>query len=65
MGLRLNELSPGVGAKKTAQRRGRGIGSGLGKTGGRGVKGRKYVGFQRSFRPKRWSCIVSGIWLYQ
>ena len=24
MGLRLNELSPGVGAKKTAQRRGRG-----------------------------------------
>ena len=39
MGLRLNELSPGVGAKKTAQRRGRGIGSGLGKTGGRGVKG--------------------------
>lgn len=41
MGLRLNELSPGVGAKKTAQRRGRGIGSGLGKTGGRGMKGQK------------------------
>ncbi|WP_169393455.1 MULTISPECIES: 50S ribosomal protein L15 [Psychrobacter] len=41
MGLRLNELSPGVGAKKTAHRRGRGIGSGLGKTGGRGVKGQK------------------------
>ena len=41
MGLRLNELSPGVGAKKTARRRGRGIGSGLGKTGGRGVKGQK------------------------
>ncbi|SNT69132.1 50S ribosomal protein L15 [Psychrobacter sp. LV10R520-6] len=41
MGLRLNELSPGVGAKKNAQRRGRGIGSGLGKTGGRGVKGQK------------------------
>ncbi|UNU73891.1 50S ribosomal protein L15 [Moraxella nasovis] len=39
MGLRLNELSPALGAKKTAQRRGRGIGSGLGKTGGRGVKG--------------------------
>lgn len=39
MGLRLNELPPAVGAKKTAQRRGRGIGSGLGKTGGRGVKG--------------------------
>ncbi|OOR91936.1 50S ribosomal protein L15 [Moraxella caviae] len=39
MGLKLNELSPAVGAKKTAQRRGRGIGSGLGKTGGRGIKG--------------------------
>ncbi|WP_296404748.1 50S ribosomal protein L15 [Psychrobacter sp.] len=41
MGLKLNELSPAVGAKKTAQRKGRGIGSGLGKTGGRGVKGQK------------------------
>lgn len=39
MGLRLNELSPALGAKKKALRRGRGIGSGLGKTGGRGVKG--------------------------
>ncbi|MDO4700455.1 MAG: 50S ribosomal protein L15 [Moraxella sp.] len=39
MGLRLNELAPAARAKKTAQRRGRGIGSGLGKTGGRGVKG--------------------------
>ena len=39
MGLKLNELSPAPGSKKTAQRRGRGIGSGLGKTGGRGVKG--------------------------
>lgn len=39
MGLHLNELAPAVGAKKTAQRRGRGISSGLGKTGGRGIKG--------------------------
>lgn len=39
MGLRLNELAPAARAKKTAQRRGRGIGSGLGKTGGCGVKG--------------------------
>lgn len=39
MGLRLNELSPAPGTKKKALRRGRGIGSGLGKTGGRGVKG--------------------------
>ncbi len=41
MGLRLNELAPAQGAKKKAFRRGRGIGSGLGKTGGRGVKGQK------------------------
>lgn len=41
MGLKLNELSPAIGAKKSAHRRGRGIGSGLGKTGGRGVKGQK------------------------
>ena len=41
MGLKLNELSPAPGSRKTAQRRGRGIGSGLGKTGGRGVKGQK------------------------
>lgn len=39
MVLRLNELAPAIGAKKVAQRRGRGIGSGLGKTGGRGIKG--------------------------
>ncbi|UTO04730.1 50S ribosomal protein L15 [Moraxella sp. FZLJ2107] len=39
MGLKLNELSPAVGAKKKALRRGRGIGSGIGKTGGRGIKG--------------------------
>lgn len=39
MGLKLNELSPALGAKKKALRRGRGIGSGIGKTGGRGIKG--------------------------
>ncbi len=39
MGLKLNELSPALGAKKKSLRRGRGIGSGLGKTGGRGIKG--------------------------
>lgn len=39
MGLKLNELSPATGAKKTPRRLGRGIGSGLGKTGGRGIKG--------------------------
>lgn len=39
--MRLNTLSPTPGAKKAAKRRGRGIGSGLGKTGGRGHKGQK------------------------
>lgn len=37
--MRLNELQPGAGSRSAAKRRGRGIGSGLGKTGGRGVKG--------------------------
>lgn len=37
----LNTLSPGEGAKQSRKRVGRGIGSGLGKTGGRGHKGQK------------------------
>ena len=37
MTLRLNELSPAEGAKRDSRRLGRGIGSGVGKTGGRGV----------------------------
>ncbi|HEC20303.1 MAG TPA: 50S ribosomal protein L15 [Gammaproteobacteria bacterium] len=37
----LNTLKPAQGAKKDAKRVGRGIGSGLGKTGGRGHKGQK------------------------
>ncbi len=37
----LNTLSPAPGSKPTAKRVGRGIGSGLGKTGGRGHKGQK------------------------
>jgi large subunit ribosomal protein L15 len=39
--MRLNELSPAPGSKHAAKRVGRGIGSGLGKTGGRGHKGQK------------------------
>lgn len=39
--MRLNTLSPGEGAKKDRKRVGRGIGSGLGKTAGRGHKGLK------------------------
>ncbi len=37
--MRLNELAPAEGSKFAGKRLGRGIGSGLGKTGGRGVKG--------------------------
>ncbi len=39
--MRLNTLSPAPGAKKDAKRVGRGIGSGTGKTAGRGHKGQK------------------------
>ncbi len=39
--MRLNSLSPAPGAKKNAKRVGRGIGSGTGKTAGRGHKGQK------------------------
>lgn len=39
--LRLNTISPAPGAKHSSKRVGRGIGSGLGKTGGRGHKGQK------------------------
>jgi large subunit ribosomal protein L15 len=39
--LRLNTLSPTLGSKKQRRRVGRGIGSGLGKTCGRGHKGQK------------------------
>ena len=39
--MKLNELADNKGARKTRIRVGRGIGSGKGKTGGRGVKGQK------------------------
>lgn len=39
--MRLNSIKPADGAKKERRRVGRGIGSGLGKTGGRGHKGQK------------------------
>ncbi len=39
--MRLNNLKPGAGSRSAAKRPGRGIGSGLGKTGGRGHKGQK------------------------
>lgn len=39
--MRLNSLKPGAGARSAAKRVGRGVGSGLGKTAGRGHKGQK------------------------
>ena len=39
--MRLNDLHPAKGSKFNHKRRGRGAGSGLGKTGGRGVKGQR------------------------
>ena len=39
--MRLNDLRPAKGSKFNHKRRGRGGGSGLGKTGGRGVKGQR------------------------
>ncbi len=39
--MKLNELSDNKGARRNRVRVGRGIGSGKGKTGGRGVKGQK------------------------
>ena len=39
--MKLNELSPRAGSTKARTRVGRGVGSGKGKTAGRGVKGQK------------------------
>ena len=39
--MRLNTLKPAAGSRKPGKRLGRGIGSGLGKTAGRGHKGQK------------------------
>lgn len=39
--MKLNTIQPNIGSKKSPRRVGRGIGSGLGKTAGRGHKGQK------------------------
>jgi large subunit ribosomal protein L15 len=39
--MKLNQLAPGRGSRKAAKRLGRGIGSGTGKTAGRGHKGQR------------------------
>ena len=41
--MQLNNIQPAQGAKKPKRRVGRGIGTGLGKTAGRGHKGRNPV----------------------
>ena len=39
--MKLHELKPAEGSKQAPKRKGRGIGSGLGKTAGKGHKGQK------------------------
>lgn len=39
--MKLHELKPAEGSRQTAKRKGRGMGSGLGKTAGKGHKGQK------------------------
>lgn len=56
--VRIHELRPAAGSKKSSKRLGRGTGSGIGKTSGRGHKGqrsrsgaRKSVGFEGGQTP--------------
>jgi large subunit ribosomal protein L15 len=56
--MHLNKLNPGSGARKASKRVGRGGGSGVGKTGGRGHKGQRsrsgghsVVGFEGGQMP--------------
>ncbi len=56
--MNLHEIHPGVGSTSAQKRLGRGIGSGLGKTSGKGHKGAKarsgggkYPGFEGGQRP--------------
>jgi large subunit ribosomal protein L15 len=48
--MKLHELSPASGASKSAYRKGRGPGSGNGKTAGRGLKAEKPVPAAESAR---------------
>ena len=49
--MKLNELSPSPGSIKNTKRRGRGHGSGLGKSAGRGNKG---AGQRSGFKRRPW-----------
>ena len=66
--MRLNNIKPAKGAKSTAKRVGRGIGSGSGKTCGRGSKGQKSrsggfhkVGFEGGQMPLQRRLAESGL----
>ena len=55
--MKLNELSPATGSVREAYRKGRGAGSGNGKTAGRGHKGQKARsggGTRIGFDPQAW-----------
>ena len=49
--MRLNTIKPALGSKRNARRVGRGIGSGFGKTAGRGHKG---AGQRSGFKHRYW-----------
>ena len=46
--MKLHELSPAEGSKKSVKRIGRGTASGQGKTSGKGQKGQKSGNFRRA-----------------
>ena len=54
--MKLNELSDNPGSTKKLMRVGRGVGSGKGKTSGRGVKGQSPVAACRSMVSKAVRC---------
>ena len=65
--MKLNEIRPAEGSKKDRKRVGRGAGSGLGKTAGRGHKGQKSrsggyhkVGFEGGQMPLQRRLTKSG-----
>ena len=67
--MRLNTLQPAEGSRKVANRVGRGVGSGLGKTCGRGVKGagarksaHKRPGFEGGQMPLKIRLPKFGFW---
>ena len=61
--MRLNELSPGKGAKKVAKRVGRGHSAGQGKTSGSGQKGQKSRsgGFTQSGLRRRPDAVAASL----